>query len=222
LAAQIIDQLRRDIVLGEMRELERLPSLPTLAALYGVSIPTLRQAMQALSYLGIVNIRPGDGTFVAYGPRSGRALIAGLKRATVAELSQTRRVIEVDAAARAATGVSSEPDRDMSMWLIERQTESRYGAAPRFLTAEANFHQAVVAASGSSYALALHAQVLDRLRGALAGDCRRQRKHVGLDELHVALVDAVRDGAPDQAARLAAEIAAAEAPTEARGMNASG
>jgi DNA-binding FadR family transcriptional regulator len=217
LAAQIIDQLRRDIVLGEMREHERLPPLRTLAALYGVSIPTLRQAMQALSYLGVVDVRPGSGTFVAYGPQSGRALIAGLKRATTAELAQMRRVLEVDAASGAAAAAPRDEDldRDMSLWLVERQMASRYGTAPRFLTTEANFHQAVVAAAGSAYALGLHAQVLDRLHDFLAADCRRQGRNDDLDDLHASLVEAIREGGAGRAARLAREIAEREAPSRA-------
>ncbi len=199
-----------------MREHERLPPLRTLAALYGVSIPTLRQAMQALSYLGIVTVRPGDGTFVAYGPHSGRALIAGLKRATVSEVAQMRRVLEVEAAGRAAAGAAARDewlDRNMSIWLVERQMASRYGTAPRFLTTEANFHQAVVAAGGSSYALGLHAQVLERLRASLAADCRRQGRNEDLDDLHASLLSAIREGAAGRAGRLAREIAEREAPT---------
>lgn len=196
-----------------MREHERLPPLRTLAALYGVSIPTLRQAMQALSYLGIVTIRPGSGTFVAYGPQSGRGLIAGLKRATVSELAQMRRILEVEAAGNAAIASGSEPDRNMSIWLVERQMASRYGSAPRFLTAEANFHQAVVAAGSSSYVLGLHAQVLGRLRGVLTADCRRQGRNEDLDDLHTSLVSAIREGAAGRAARFAREIAKREAPT---------
>lgn len=209
---QLIDQIRRDIVLGEMHDRERLPSLRTLAALYGVSIPTLRQATQALSYLGVIDIRPGNGTFVAFGPQSHRALIAGLKRASIAELAEMRMLIEVRAAELAAAAPEEEWHEDMLLWLIERSAEARHGSGQQFVTADAEFHRAVVAAGGSAYASGLHAQIIERLKRPLTSDIRRQARDEALSGLHRLLVDAIDERAPARAGEIAKEIAAAEAP----------
>lgn len=56
--------LRDRIVSGEERPHDRLPSEPALAEQYGVSRVTVRRALDQLSSDGLIERRPGSGTFV--------------------------------------------------------------------------------------------------------------------------------------------------------------
>lgn len=212
LAAQIIEQLRRDIVLGDLRERDRLPPLRTLAALYQVSIPTLRQALQALSYMGIVIIRPGDGTFVHGGRQSHRALIAGVGRASVRELADMRSLIEAEGASRAARSRDADPHGDMATAEAERTLYARFGEVSRFIAADIDFHYAILAASGFPYAIGLHVQLCERLHPALLRDAKRQAHSETLTRLHSELATAIDQHATERAAPIARQIAAAETP----------
>jgi len=58
---------------GEFAVGERLPSERELALAYGVSRPTVREAVFALELDGLVEVRKGVGVFVvAQSPRGGR------------------------------------------------------------------------------------------------------------------------------------------------------
>ncbi|WP_433607626.1 GntR family transcriptional regulator [Prescottella agglutinans] len=61
----IYDDLRARIDTGEWQSEDALPSQRELAASYGVTIMTLRQALQMLENDGLIEMRPGAGTFPA-------------------------------------------------------------------------------------------------------------------------------------------------------------
>ncbi|MCL2535248.1 MAG: GntR family transcriptional regulator [Nocardiaceae bacterium] len=61
----IYDDLRARIDTGEWQSDDALPPQRELAASYGVTIMTLRQALQLLESDGLIETRPGAGTFPA-------------------------------------------------------------------------------------------------------------------------------------------------------------
>ncbi|WP_342446983.1 GntR family transcriptional regulator [Azorhizobium doebereinerae] len=63
--------LRDRILSGEARPQTRLPSEPTLAVDYGVSRVTVRRALDELEREGLIERKPGSGTFV-----SGKTAVA--------------------------------------------------------------------------------------------------------------------------------------------------
>ena len=65
LAEEVADQLISAIVTGQFALGDRLPPERELAALFQVARPTLREAMRTLSVIGFVEVRSGEGTFVA-------------------------------------------------------------------------------------------------------------------------------------------------------------
>jgi len=64
-ADQIIDELRTQIASGAYPRGSRLPTERELAAAFGVSAPTIREALRALSSAGLVEVRHGSGSYVA-------------------------------------------------------------------------------------------------------------------------------------------------------------
>ena len=69
LPSVVRDQIVARITSGELRPGARLPAEPTLAASYGVSRATLREALRSLEEDGFVTRTPGAGTFVTHRPR---------------------------------------------------------------------------------------------------------------------------------------------------------
>ena len=72
---QIAAQMRREIANGLLKPGERLPAIAEMAAMRGVSIITVRQAIEVLEREGLVQRFQGRGTFVVEGPRVGARLI---------------------------------------------------------------------------------------------------------------------------------------------------
>ncbi|MGH7470364.1 MAG: GntR family transcriptional regulator [Longimicrobiales bacterium] len=62
---QIMDEVRRAIVLGTLRPDEALPSVRQLAAELRLNPNTVQQAYRELEREGVVYVRRGQGTFVA-------------------------------------------------------------------------------------------------------------------------------------------------------------
>lgn len=72
---QIATHLRREIANGELKPGERLPAIAEMAELRGVSIITIRQAIEVLEREGLLQRFQGRGTFVVEGPRIGAKII---------------------------------------------------------------------------------------------------------------------------------------------------
>lgn len=61
---EIIETLRQDIVTGRLSDGDRLPSERELSEQFGVSQPTVREAVRALETMGLIEVLHGTGTFV--------------------------------------------------------------------------------------------------------------------------------------------------------------
>jgi len=64
LADFVLDEIKRMIEAGELKEGDRLPNQTEFAARLGVSRPSLREAMQTLAMVGAVEQRPGYGSVI--------------------------------------------------------------------------------------------------------------------------------------------------------------
>lgn len=104
----VVDQIERAILTGEMREADRLPSERDLIAQFGVSRATIREALRVLQSRGLIEVRHGDpgGPIIRANPgASVAALLKSLFRAerlTLADVIQFRMVVESAAAGLAA------------------------------------------------------------------------------------------------------------------------
>jgi GntR family transcriptional regulator len=75
---QIMDDVRRAVVVGTLRAEDPLPSVRDLASELVVNPRTVSQAYQELEREGVIYVRRGQGTFVAPNRRAGaerRALV---------------------------------------------------------------------------------------------------------------------------------------------------
>lgn len=103
---KVIGSLEKKILLGQLNQGEILPSERDLATEYGVGRATIREVLRELNERGLIDIRPGRGTFVAR-PDSGKAvsgiaLWATRSGVTPANILEARIGLESQAAANAA------------------------------------------------------------------------------------------------------------------------
>src|SRR5215475_1498571 len=64
LRQRVVGQIVELIRTGNLRPGDRLPSERELVEIFGISRPSLRESMRALSVLGIIESRHGGGAFV--------------------------------------------------------------------------------------------------------------------------------------------------------------
>lgn len=144
---QVADQLTRTIRAGTPSPGERLPSERDLAEQFGVSRPTIREAMIALEIAGLVEIRSGSGVYVAEASpaNAGPVLDQG---AGPFEILEARRIVECEAAALAAARITEEQLTALGSLLMEMQRENqRENMTER---ADERFHCGIAEAAGNS------------------------------------------------------------------------
>ena len=94
---QMIESLRQDIVTGRLPHGERLPSEKELSDQFGVSQPTVREALRALETLGLVDVLHGSGTFVRgqgdYALASALQTLVQLNNVDIIEILSVRQVL---------------------------------------------------------------------------------------------------------------------------------
>jgi GntR family transcriptional repressor for pyruvate dehydrogenase complex len=110
----IIKQIRSAILGGKIAPGEKLPSSSELMDKFGVSKATLREALRALEYLGLIDIRKGakGGIFArevdSKVSRNSLINFFYFKSVSVQHLSEVRKILEPYAAKVAAQTISPE------------------------------------------------------------------------------------------------------------------
>lgn len=90
---QIIETFKQNLIHGQLKAGQRLPSENELSQQLGVGRSAVREAMKVLQALGGVVIRQGDGTFVADEPSP--ALLSQLVFAILLEAGMNRELFEL-------------------------------------------------------------------------------------------------------------------------------
>lgn len=105
LAETVAQQLLREIREKRLPPGRRIPSERELMASLGVGRSTVREAVNGLAMLGVLEIRHGQGAFVAdpsAGAAPANAIAAALARGFTRDLFEARMLVEVHAARLAA------------------------------------------------------------------------------------------------------------------------
>jgi GntR family transcriptional repressor for pyruvate dehydrogenase complex len=161
-SAAVLERIRS----GEFGPGDRLPTEKSLMAEYGVGRNSVREAVQALVTLGLVDVRPGRGATVI-GIESDAVMDAEtisvlLKEEAVDDLYAFRRLLEIEIASRAAL-LATPADLEVIAASI-RAFESALEQGRPISTLDDEFHAAVARASHN----AIYATVLDAVSGLIA------------------------------------------------------
>ena len=200
---QVAAAIAESIAAGRYRPGQRLASERDLAEEFGVSRPTVREAMLALEIRGMVEARHGSGVYVTENPPID-ALAAPELDIGAFELTEARALFEGEAAALAATTISDEELGALEQILGEMVEEN--AGDVRGEQADRRFHLAIAQATRNAAIVSVVETLWDaRYRSPL---CRHMldRARAGgvkprIDE-HRRLLDALRARDP-QRARLA-------------------
>src|SRR3954469_25717857 len=112
----IADRLRQRIVEGELQDGDLLPKQEELLAEFGVSKPSVREALRILETEGLVSVRRGKlGGAVVHGPHANNAayvleLVLRSKGVAVDDVAAALRHLEPVCAALCA----ARPDREVT------------------------------------------------------------------------------------------------------------
>jgi DNA-binding FadR family transcriptional regulator len=212
LATQVGRQLIVGILRGDFAPGDEMPSEDRLAREFGVSRPVVREAVKHLSALGLVESRQGRQTRVApyeawnhFAPEilSARREVGAVEDVLL-ELLELRRIIEVEAAALAATRAT--PDDLVAMEAALLDLDGSLEDAWRFTQGDIAFHDTILRATRNH----LVPRLFDVLRPLLefGREISVSTRPLGprvSQEGHRAVFEAIRAGSAADARRMMEE-----------------
>lgn len=152
----VVNGIKHMILNGDLRPGERLPVEKELAETLGVSRGSLREGVRALSILGILNSRQGDGTYVT-GLDVSRLLapmgfVVDLQGdGQTRHIHAIRRLLECEAARLAATRITEAALSEAEALLDEagRILDKTPEQHERIIEIDIAFHRAIAAHTGN-------------------------------------------------------------------------
>lgn len=145
LSEEIANRVLTLIQAQQLRPGEKLPAERELARTMGVSRPVLREALRALSLMGVVDIRHGDGTYItSLEPKqlvSHLDVVFSTDGVALGRLLEARRVVEPGSTRLAATRIDDDGIAGLERLLVA--LGGALGDADRFGDLDIEFHDAI-------------------------------------------------------------------------------
>ena len=201
---QIADELRRLIVSGELSEGDSLGHEPDLVERFGVSRPSLREALRILEAEGLISVVRGmRGGVVVHKPNESMtartaALVLQARNVSLADVYEARSLLEPIA----VRIVASSRSRRSAVAELRRliRDETRVIMDPdAFGSANARFHERLVALAGNQ-TLTIVAQMLNEIiaravtavsrTGSMRDSAATRRRGIRSQERLVSLLEA--------------------------------
>jgi len=163
---QIADELRSLIVSGQLAEGESLGREPDLVERFGVSRPSLREALRILEAEGLITVVRGVlGGVIVHHPNERMtartaALVLQSRNVTLGDVHQARSLIE-PAVVRVLASSSRRTSLDELRQLVEEQ-RAVLDDPEAFGVANARFHERLVALAGNQ-TLSIVAEMLNEI-----------------------------------------------------------
>lgn len=146
---QVFDQLRDLIFRGHLKPGEKLMTERDLAQSMGISRPTVREAINKLVAMGLLEHRQGQGTYVASpadaSDRNPLAVVMEGHDATLVELLEVRLGLECNAVSFAARRATDEDVRELELCLEKMASDIAAGGVGS--NADVAFHMAIAFAT---------------------------------------------------------------------------
>ena len=193
-------QIRRWLDEQRLQPGERIGTEQEMADEFGVSRPTLREALRLLSASHLIRVGRGrtGGVFVASTPSEGMSknvsesisLMLAAQSISMDELVDARLSLEVPIAGRAAVNADDEAIARLGA-AIEAAVGHQPGTPP-FNAADGSFHQILAEAAGNDLLRALTAWILEVLQPTLVAHIAAQVDAEAILSQHRAILRAVR------------------------------
>ena len=199
-SAEVAAEMRVAIASGQYKRFERLPASRQMAEDFGIARNTLRDALYQLEREGLLETRPGSGTYVK---RSGvQEVPNALEDATPLELIDARFALEPHIC-RLCVLHGRREDLDLLEQLCQRM-ENSLNNPSAFAEADTAFHKTLAATTRNNLLIWLISQI----NAVRSMDEWTRMRHLTLDEgiiaqyngQHRELLNAIRSREPERAA----------------------
>ena len=204
LSKQVSDKLEALIENGTYQVGDRFPTEPELMEMFEVSRNTVREAVQSLTWAGLLEVKQGDGTYV----RSSNRFYANMKQRysgiSLHDIKETRNCLEATIARLSAQRRNQEDIDRIRRALHQRKNLT--SDVKEDTKADLAFHMAIAEASHNAILIDVYKSISTYLESQIAERMEIPYPITEVDLLHEVLYEAIRDGDPDQAETAAQRI----------------
>ncbi|HSO20919.1 MAG TPA: FadR/GntR family transcriptional regulator [Desulfosarcina sp.] len=201
---QVFDQLRELIFRGEFKAGEKILTERELAEAFGVSRTSVRDAINKLVVMGLLEQKQGQGTFVRSPDAKEKSILANMvesQDASISDLLEVRMGLECNAAAMAATRAVEKDFQFMEKSIEEMQKEVASGRLGT--EADASFHMAIAYATNNPLQVFIMKNFYDFLFTGIKANLEGLYKIPGNIDIilkqHQSIFQAIRSHDPDAA-----------------------
>lgn len=206
-ANQIAEAIQQAIVNGSLKADDRLPTEEALAVQFGVSRPTVREALKRLAARHLIRSRrgPAGGTFVngpspdelAQSFSTAATLMVAAGGVSLDDIATVRAEMEAICFRLAAQNRKPQHIAAMRAEIAFQQTESI--ADEEFCASDVRFHRLIVEAGGNTLLRFLMNAIVEGLMPVSNMIIFRVRDRKSIVGFHVEIADAIEAGDGDAA-----------------------
>lgn len=164
-----MEQIRKLIMEGKLKPGDKLPSEQELAEQFGISRPSVREAMSALEILGIAERRVGKGNFIKdNSPPSSfyeEEILELEQEESPFELLEARKVLETEIAGLASQKAS--PEEIAAIELSFKNMREALGNIPKMMEIDREFHINIAKAAHNNLLFSMMLNISDLLKERL-------------------------------------------------------
>jgi GntR family transcriptional repressor for pyruvate dehydrogenase complex len=197
---QVVDEMKSLIISGEWKVGQQLSPEVKLAKEFGVSRPTLREAIKQLSLMGLLEVCHGKGTFVTRPNNESfmRPLTNLLmqEKHNVLEIVEARLMIENTTAFYAAKRITEEDVVTLQSYLSEMVANKN--DIEKYTAIDHLFHKQVALSAGNSIVIRMFDIVEDLLSTEQFRKIILPNMETGVEE-HQKILDAIISGDSNRA-----------------------
>ena len=196
LSKQIADQIRQAIMEGSLKANDRLPTEGELSDRFGVSRPTIREALKRLAAQNLIRSKrgPTGGTFIqapdvdeaCQSLASQSTLLMGFNFFSLDEVFETRLELE-SVCTRLAALNRTEDDLKQLHEILEQQAEPDLDGE-RLCSLDVQFHRAIANASKNKMLSYLMHGIIEALQPATNMAAFRHRSHEVIYHQHTVIL----------------------------------
>ena len=208
----IAEQILQLIKIGVYEQASKLPPERIIAEQMKVGRPSVREAISALHMAGILESRPGDGTYVAVSPPIDfpvdNTLSVLEESDSPFEVLQARKAMEIGVIHLAIKNATDEDIQRIKAAWQRKRNNARKGNYAEFIRHGRNFHRTIAEATGSRAIVSLTVGLLKMTHQSLWVHMREQffrqdmRRLEPMIKLHDDIVKAIENRNSKKAIKL--------------------
>ena len=204
LGDQVATQIAAQISEGFWHPGDRLPAESELCMTLRIGRSTLREALKSLAYVGLVQMRPGEGTYVTDNAHSlahrihTRGILKSEKE--LQDVSEARLILETELAAMAAERLEA-GDLERLEQILGEMKQCLDGDGHHYAALDVDFHLAIAKSSKNQLMYELLAPIRHVLQDFIAKSQQLPGIKENAHEHHARILSALRQRNPEKARR---------------------